>query len=216
VRVVIGEDEPLFRAGLVRLLSESGFEIVAECADAEDLVRRVAGPRPDVVITDVRMPPGHADDGLRAAQEIRRRFPGTAVVVLSHYVMEGAAVDLIGDDAAGVGYLLKDRVADLDAFVEATRRVAAGGSALDPDVVSKVLARRGQHPLEELSPREREVLTLMAEGLSNRGIAERLVVTEDAVEKHVRSLLRKLDIHGSPSEHRRVLAVLTYLRRVTA
>jgi DNA-binding NarL/FixJ family response regulator len=212
VRVVIGEDQPLFRTGLVRVLADSGFEVVAECADASELLRRVAGHRPDIVITDVRMPPGNADDGLRAAQQIRQRFPGTAVVVLSQYVMEQAAVELIADDAAGVGYLLKDRVADLDTFVDAIRRVAAGGSALDPDVIGRMLGRRGNDPLNELTPREREVLALMAEGRSNHGIAAELVVTDDAIEKHVRSILRKLDIHGSANEHRRVLAVLTFLR----
>jgi DNA-binding NarL/FixJ family response regulator len=186
--------------------------VVAECADASELVRRVAGHRPDIVITDVRMPPGNTDDGLRAAQQIRRRFPGTPVVVLSQYVMERAAVELIADDAAGVGYLLKDRVADLDRFVEAVRRVAAGGSALDPEVVGRMLGRRGNDPLDELTPREREVLAMMAEGRSNHGIAAELVVTDDAIEKHVRSILRKLDIHGSENEHRRVLAVLTFLR----
>jgi DNA-binding NarL/FixJ family response regulator len=212
VRVVIGEDQPLFRTGLVRVLADAGFDVVAECADASELVRRVAGHRPDIVITDVRMPPGNTDDGLRAAQQIRRRFPGTPVVVLSQYVMERAAVELIADDAAGVGYLLKDRVADLDRFVEAVRRVAAGGSALDPEVVGRMLGRRGNDPLDELTPREREVLAMMAEGRSNHGIAAELVVTDDAIEKHVRSILRKLDIHGSENEHRRVLAVLTFLR----
>lgn len=213
MRVVIAEDQALVRAGLVRLLRDEGFDVVAEAGDAPDLVRKVAGHRPDVVITDVRMPPGNADDGLRAAREIRERFPGTAVVVLSQYVMERAAVDLVGDDASGVGYLLKDRVADLDAFVDALNRVADGGSALDPDVVSRMLGRRETDLLDGLTPREREVLGLMAEGRSNRGIAETLVVTEDAVEKHVNNLLRKLDITGAPNDHRRVLAVLAFLQR---
>jgi DNA-binding NarL/FixJ family response regulator len=213
LRVVVGEDQPLFRAGLVRLLGDAGFEVVAECGDAEELVRRVAGHRPDVVVTDVRMPPGNSDDGLRAARQIRARFPGTAVMVLSQYVMERAALDLIGDDAAGVGYLLKDRVADIDSFVDALRRVAAGGSALDPDVVGRMLGRRRADALDELTPREHEVLGLMAQGRSNHGIATGLVVTEDAVEKHVRNILRKLGIHGSPDENRRVLAVLAYIRR---
>jgi DNA-binding NarL/FixJ family response regulator len=211
MRVVIGEDDALFRAGIARLLGDAGFEVVAQAADAPELVRKVAAHRPDVVITDVRMPPRHADDGLRAAIEIRSRFPGTAVLVLSQYVVERAAVELIGDSAAGVGYLLKDRVADLDAFVDAARRVASGGSALDPDVVSRMLGRR-HDPLAELSAREREVLALMAEGRSNQGIAERLVVTEHAVEKHVGSILRKLDIASGRGEHRRVLAVLTFLQ----
>ena len=216
MRVVIGEDQPLFRAGLVRLLGDAGFDVVAECSDADELLRRVAGHRPEIVITDVRMPPNNADDGLRAARTIRERFPGTAVVVLSQYVMEQAALDLIGGDAAGVGYLLKDRVADIDAFVDAIRRVVAGGSALDADVVSRMLGRRGNDPLDELTPREREVLALMAQGRSNHGIATELVVTEDAVEKHVRSILRKLRIEGSADENRRVLAVLAFLRRASA
>ena len=197
MRVVIAEDQALLRTGLVRLLRDAGFDVVAEAADAPDLMRKVAGHRPDVVVTDVRMPPGNTDDGLRAAREIRERFPGTAVVVLSQYVMERAAVDLVGDDASGVGYLLKDRVADLDTFIDALNRVADGGSALDPDVVSRMLGRRDTDELDRLTPREREVLGLMAEGRSNRGIAEELVVTEDAVEKHVNNLLRKLDITGA-------------------
>jgi DNA-binding NarL/FixJ family response regulator len=213
MRVVIGEDQPLFRAGLVRLLGDAGFDVVAECSDADELLRRVSGHRPEIVITDVRMPPNNADDGLRAAREIRERFPGTAVVVLSQYVMEQAALDLIGGNAAGVGYLLKDRVADIDAFVDAIRRVVAGGSALDADVVSRMLGRRGNDPLDELTPREREVLALMAQGRSNHGIAAELVVTDDAVEKHIRSILRKLRIDGSADQHRRVLAVLAFLRR---
>ena len=213
MRVVIAEDQALLRAGLARLLRDAGFDVVAEAADAPDLVRKVAGHRPDVVITDVRMPPGNADDGLRAAREIRERFPGTAIVVLSQYVMERAAVDLVGGDASGVGYLLKDRIADVDAFVDALTRVAHGGSALDADVVSRMIGRRDTDALDRLTPREREVLGLMAEGRSNRGIAESLVVTEDAVEKHVNNLLRKLDITGAPTDHRRVMAVLAFLRR---
>jgi DNA-binding NarL/FixJ family response regulator len=213
MRVVIAEDQALLRAGMVRLLIDAGFDVVAEAADADDLVRKVAGHRPDLVITDVRMPPGNADDGLRAARAIRERYPGTAVVVLSQYVMERAAVDLVGTDASGIGYLLKDRVADVDAFIDALNRVADGGSALDPDVVSRMLGRRSVDILDPLTPREREVLGLMAEGRSNRGIAEALVVTEDAVEKHVSNLLRKLNITGAPTDHRRVLAVLTFLRQ---
>jgi DNA-binding NarL/FixJ family response regulator len=213
MRVVIAEDQALLRTGLVRLLRDAGFDVVAEAADAPDLVRKVAGHSPDLVITDVRMPPGHTDDGLRAARDIRQRFPGTAVVVLSQYVMERAAVDLVGQDAGGVGYLLKDRVADLDSFIDALNRVANGGSALDPDVVSRMIGRRDTDALDQLTPREREVLRLMAEGRSNRGIAETLVITEDAVEKHVNNLLRKLDITGAPTDHRRVIAVLTFLRR---
>jgi DNA-binding NarL/FixJ family response regulator len=213
MRVVIAEDQALLRTGLVRMLRDAGFDVVGEAADAPDLVRKVAGHRPDIVITDVRMPPGHTDDGLRAAREIRERFPGTAVVVLSQYVMERAAVDLVGNDASGIGYLLKDRVADLDTFIDALNRVANGGSALDPDVVSRMIGRHHTDELDRLTPRERDVLRLMAEGRSNRGIAETLIVTEDAVEKHVNNLLRKLDITSSPTDHRRVLAVLAFLHR---
>jgi DNA-binding NarL/FixJ family response regulator len=212
VRVLIADDELLFRAGLGRLLSERGFEVVSEAADAPELIRKVGAHRPDVVVTDVRMPPGGRDDGLRAAIEIRERFPQTGVMVLSHYVAEEPALELIGASAEGVGYLLKDRVQDLDQFVDAIRRVAGGGSALDPQVISRLLGRRPPDALEALSAREREVLSLMAEGRSNRGIAEALVITEDAVEKHVRSILRKLGITATPDDHRRVLAVLTFLR----
>jgi DNA-binding NarL/FixJ family response regulator len=214
MRVVIGEDQALFRAGLVRLLEDAGFEVVTQAADAPDLVRKVAGHRPEIVITDVRMPPGNSDDGLQAARDIRARFPGIAVLVLSQYVVERAAVDLIGDNASGVGYLLKDRVADLDAFIDAVRRVADGGSALDPDVVARMLGRR-RDPLDELTAREREVLALMAEGRSNQGIGERLVITDHAVEKHVTSIMRKLDIAAGPGEHRRVLAVLAFMKRAS-
>ncbi len=212
MRVVIAEDQALFRQGMVRLLSDEGFEVVAEAADADELLRKVQGHRPDVVVTDVRMPPTNTDDGLRAALEIRARFPDTAVVVLSQYVAERSALDLIAQGAEGVGYLLKDRVGDIDHFVDAVRRVAEGGSALDPEVVSGLLGRRRNDPLDELSPREREVLALMAEGRSNQGIAEALVVTEHAVGKHVRSILQKLDLPLAPSDHRRVLAVLAHLR----
>jgi DNA-binding NarL/FixJ family response regulator len=211
VRVVIGEDQALFREGLVRLLTDAGFEVVAQAGDAPELLRKVGAHLPDVVVTDVRMPPDHTDDGLRAAQEIRARFAGTAVLVLSQYVVERAAVDLIGESAAGVGYLLKDRVRDLDAFMEAIQRVACGGSALDPEVVGRLIGSR-RDPLAVLTDREREVLTLMAEGRSNQGIAERLVVTDHAVEKHVNGILRKLGIGLDPAEHRRVLAVLAFLR----
>ncbi len=212
MRVVIGEDQALFRQGMVRLLADEGFEVVGEAADADELVRKVGAHRPDMVVTDVRMPPTNTDDGLRAALEVRARFPDTAVLVLSQYVAERSALDLIADNAEGVGYLLKDRVADIERFVEAMHRVAEGGSALDPEVVSSLLGRRRDDPLDELSPREREVLSLMAEGRSNHGIAEQLVVTERAVAKHVRSILQKLHIPINPSDHRRVLAVLAYLR----
>ena len=210
MRLVVGEDQALFRQGMVRLLSGEGFEVVAEAADADELVRKVAAHRPDVVVTDVRMPPTNTDDGLRAALSIRERF-GIPVIVLSQYVAERSALDLIAEDPAGVGYLLKDRVADMDRFVAAVRQVAEGGSALDPEVVSRLVGRREEGPLAWLSPREREVLSLMAEGRSNQGIAEQLVITEHAVGKHVRSILQKLDLPLAPSHHRRVLAVLTYL-----
>jgi DNA-binding NarL/FixJ family response regulator len=211
MRVVIGEDQALFREGLARLLTEAGFAVVGQACDATELLVKVGAQRPDVVVTDVRMPPDHTDDGLRAARVIRTRFAGTAVLVLSQYVVERAALELIGDSPSGVGYLLKNRVRDIDAFIEAIQRVAAGGSALDPDVVGRLIGRR-QDPLAGLTTREREVLTLMAEGCSNHGIAERLVVTDHAVEKHVNGILRKLGIGADPVEHRRVLAVLAFLR----
>jgi DNA-binding NarL/FixJ family response regulator len=208
---VIGENEVLFREGLARLLHEGGFDVVAQAIDADDLLRKVHGHRPALVVTDVRMPPRDTDDGLRAALEIRRRFPNTAVVALSHHIATEAAIELIGDRADGIGYLLKERVADLEEFLESIRRVAAGGSALDPEVVARLVGR-GRDPLRELSARERQVLALMAEGRSNHGIARALVITDDAVEKHVRSILRKLDIHIDVLDHRRVIAVLTHLK----
>ena len=212
MRVVIGEDQGLFRQGMVRLLEREGFEVVAEAADADELVRKVHAHRPAIVVTDVRMPPNNTDDGLRAALTIRQRFPGTAVLVLSQYVAERSALELLADGAQGVGYLLKDRVGDIEVFCEALHRVADGGSALDPEVISRLLGRHREDPLDELSSREREVLALMAEGRSNKGIAEQLVVTEYAVEKHVRGILQKLNLPVAPSDHRRVLAVLAYLR----
>jgi DNA-binding NarL/FixJ family response regulator len=212
VRVVIGEDSVLLREGVARLLSDSGFDVVAQAGDADDLLRKVRGHKPDVVVVDIRMPPDNSDDGLRAAKVIRQELPGTAVLVLSQYVEEGYAVDLVAE-GGGVGYLLKDRVSDVERFVESVRQVAQGGSALDPEVVGQMLRRkRADDPLEELTPREREVLGLMAEGRSNHAIAERLVVTERAVEKHVTSIFSKLALPSSGEDHRRVLAVLTYLR----
>jgi DNA-binding NarL/FixJ family response regulator len=203
----------LLREGIVRLLSERGFEVVAQAGDAEDLLRKVGAHKPDVVVADIRMPPTNTDDGLRAAIEIRDSHPETGVLVLSAYVEETYAMELVSDTAEGVGYLLKDRVADVDAFVEAVRRVAEGGSALDPEVVSRLLGRaRRDDPLAELTPREREVLELMAEGRSNAAVAERLVVTERAVEKHVTSIFGKLNLTPAAEDHRRVLAVLTFLR----
>jgi DNA-binding NarL/FixJ family response regulator len=210
---VIAEDSVLLREGIVRILEEAGIEVVGQAGDAEDLLRKVRAHKPDLAITDIRMPPSHTDEGLRAAHEIRGELPDVGVLVLSQYVEEGYAVDLLADNAAGLGYLLKDRVGDVEAFLDAVKRVAEGGSALDPEVVSQLLGRkRRDDPLEELTPREREVLGLMAEGRSNVAIAEQLVVTERAVEKHVTSIFSKLDLVNTPEDHRRVLAVLAYLR----
>jgi DNA-binding NarL/FixJ family response regulator len=214
VKIVIGEDQALLRQGIVSLLVAAGFEVVAEAADAPDLLRKVAAHKPDVAIVDVQMPPDHTDDGLRAAQEIRASQPSVGVLVLSQYAEERYAVDLIGDNAEGVGYLLKDRVTDFAGFAEAVRRVAAGGSVLDPTVVAHMLGRRRRDdPVDTLTPREREVLELMAEGRSNKGIAEKLVVTPHAVEKHVTSIFIKLGVASGTEDHRRVLAVLEFLRR---
>jgi DNA-binding NarL/FixJ family response regulator len=213
VRVVLAEDSVLLREGIARILEHAGIEVAGQAGDAEDLLRKVRAHRPDVAITDIRMPPGHSDEGLRAAHEIRAEFPGIGVLVLSQYVEEGYALDLLSDNAAGVGYLLKDRVGDIEAFLDAVRRVAQGGSALDPEVVSRLLGRkRRDDPLDALTLREREVLGLMAEGRSNQAIAEALVVTDRAVEKHVTSIFSKLDLASTPADHRRVLAVLAYLR----
>jgi len=213
LRVVVADDAVLLREGIVRLLTESGFEVVAQAGDAEDLLRKVNAHKPDVAVVDIRMPPTHTDDGLRAAVEIRRRMPRTGILVLSEHLESAYAFELLSDSAERVGYLLKDRVADLDRFVDAVRRVGEGGSALDPEVVSRLLGRRRREdPLEELSPREREVLGLMAEGRSNHAIADALVVTERAVEKHVTSIFSKLSLPPTAEDHRRVLAVLTYLR----
>jgi DNA-binding NarL/FixJ family response regulator len=197
----------------VRILGDSGFDVVGQAGDAEDLVRKVAAHKPDVAIIDVRMPPTNTDDGLRAAQKIRAEHPGTGVLVLSQYIEEGYALELLSENAEGVGYLLKDRVADVERFTESVRRVGEGGSALDPEVVAQLLGRRRREdPLEELSPREREVLELMAEGRSNHAIAEAMVVTERAVEKHVTSIFGKLKLPPTAEDHRRVLAVLRFLR----
>ena len=212
MRLVIAEDSVLLREGMARLLEEQGFEVAGQAGDGDELVRKVMAHKPDVAIVDVRMPPTHTDEGLRAAQRIREELPDIGVLVLSQYVEEEYATELIGDRAEGVGYLLKDRVADVEAFVDAVRRVGQGGSALDPEVVSLMLGRRRDEPLSELTPREREVLSHMAEGLSNNAIAERLVVTERAVEKHVTSIFGKLRLPPTGETHRRVLAVLAYLR----
>lgn len=213
MRVVLAEDSVLLREGLVRLLAEAGHEVVAAVGDAPSLLVAVAEHAPDVAVVDVRMPPDHTDDGLRAAVEARRRQPGLAVVVLSQYVEASYAADLLGDGRGGVAYLLKDRVADLDALARALEAVAGGGTALDPEVVAQLLARRRpDDPLAALTPREREVLALVAEGRSNAAIREALVVSEGAVEKHVANIFTKLGLPPSTTDHRRVLAAVTYLR----
>lgn len=218
LRVVVADDSVLLREGIVRLLTEAGMDVVAQAGDAEDLLRKVGAHRPDVAIIDIKMPPTHTDEGLRAAAEIRERQPDVGVLVLSQYVEEGYALELLGnaqagDAGAGTGYLLKDRVGDIDRFVESVRRVGEGGSALDPEVVAQLLGRRREEdPLAPLSPREREVLALMAEGRSNHGIAQQLVVTDRAVEKHVTNIFGKLDLSPAPDDHRRVLAVLAFVR----
>lgn len=213
LRVVIGEDDVLLRAGIARLLCDAGLDVVAEAGDAPDLLRKVMAHRPDVAICDVQMPPGRDDDGLVVAIEIRRRLPGTGVLVLSQYREASYALDLIGNHMDGVGYLLKERVGKVAAFVEAIERVAAGGSALDPEVVARMLGRQHRgDPLGRLSDREHAVLAAMAEGKSNSGIAAGMYVSEAAVEKHVTGIFRKLDLSAEPTEHRRVQAVLTYVR----
>jgi DNA-binding NarL/FixJ family response regulator len=211
IRVVIGEDDVLMREGIARILTEAGFDVVAHAGDAEAFLRKALAHRPDVAVVDVRMPPERADDGLRAALELRRQRPDTGVLVLSQYYDEGYAIDLIGDRAEGVGYLLKERVGDVDVFTGAVARVANGGSALDPEIVGRMLGRRRQDALDDLSPRERDVLAAMAEGKSNSGIAQALTVTEAAVEKHVTGIFHKLALAPAAGEHRRVLAVLRYL-----
>jgi DNA-binding NarL/FixJ family response regulator len=212
MRAVIAEDAVLLREGLVRLLEEGGFEVV-DCVDnGEALLRTVERHQPDVCVVDVRMPPTFSDEGVKAALVIRRQWPEVAILMLSQYVEERYAVDLIAGDSRGIGYLLKDRVADVREFLEALRRVAQGGAALDPEVVTQLLVRSGkQDPLEQLSPREREVLGLMAEGRTNGLIAEAMVVTEGAVEKHVTNIFNKLGLPPADQAHRRVLAVLRYL-----
>jgi DNA-binding NarL/FixJ family response regulator len=214
IRVLVGEDQPLIREGIVRVLEEAGLEVVGVAGDAEDLLRKAGAHHPDVVIVDIQMPPELTDDGLRAAQQIRSTQPDVGVVVLSQFLEDRYALDLVGERAQGVGYLLKDRVGDLALFIDAVRRVARGGSALDPEVVQRMVGRRREvGPLDELTPREREVLALMAEGRSNQGIADALIVTVAAVERHVTSILSKLGLEQVPEDHRRVLAVLQYLRR---
>jgi DNA-binding NarL/FixJ family response regulator len=213
VRVVLAEDSVLLREGLARLLAELGFEVVGQCATADDLLLKVHSYSPDVAVVDIRLPPTHNDEGLRAAQEIRASHPSVGVLVLSQYVELGLAMKLLSESAEGVGYLLKDRVSDVKEFAAAVRRVADGGSALDPTIVSQLLRRRrDEGPLDGITPREREVLELMAEGRSNQGIAERLVITERAVQKHITSIFHKLGLAASDADHRRVLAVLAFLR----
>ena len=214
LRVVVGEDQALVRAGVVRALEQEGFEVVAVAVDAPDLLRKTRAHKPDVVVTDIQMPPDSTDDGLRAAIEIRATQPDVGVVVLSQFLEDRYALDLVGERADGVGYLLKDRVGDLTLFVDAVRRVAHGGSALDPEVVQRMVGRRrASSPLDDLTPREREVLALMAEGRSNQGIADELIVTVAAVERHITNIFNKLDLRAMPEDHRRVLAVLEFLKR---
>ena len=214
LRVVVGEDQPLVREGVVHVLQDADFEVVGVSGDAEDLVRKVRAHRPDVVITDIQMPPRHRDDGLQAARQIRASQPEVGVLLLSQFLEDRYALELVGDHPEGVGYLLKDRVGDLDSFVEAVRRVAEGGSVLDPEVVARLVGRRRKtSAVEELSRRERHVLSLMAEGRSNPGIADALTISIPAVERHVTRIFAKLGLHPAPEQHRRVLAVLEYLRR---
>jgi DNA-binding NarL/FixJ family response regulator len=213
VRIVIADDGVLVREGAARLLSEAGFEVVGQAGDADELLRKVRGHKPDVAIIDIRMPPDNVDDGLRAALQIRAELPEVAILLLSQYVEDRYLRELLEAGAEGVGYLLKDRIADVQRLTDAVRRVSAGGSVLDPEVVATLLGRtRPQGPLDALTPREREVLALMAEGRTNRGIAEQLYLSERAVERHVTAIFTKLGLASGQGDHRRVLAVLTYLR----
>ena len=213
IRVLVGEDQAIVREGIVRVLEKSGFEIAGTAADARDLVGKARVYHPDVVVTDIQMPPDHADDGLRAALEIRAAEPGVGVLVLSQFLEDRYAFDLVAEGAQGVGYLLKEKIGDLRVFTDAVRRVAEGGTALDPDVVARLVGRQTKSsPLDSLSRRESEVLALIAEGLSNAGVAQELMITTSAVERHVTSIFDKLGLHQSPEQHRRVLAVLNYLQ----
>jgi DNA-binding NarL/FixJ family response regulator len=213
VRVALAEDSMLFREGVARLLGEAGFEVTARCENADELLREIDAAPPDVAILDIRMPPTHTDEGMRAALEIRERHPSVGVLVLSQYVETGLAMQLLADSVEGVGYLLKERVGDMADFTAAVRRVGSGGSAIDPAIVSQLLSRRRDtDPLHSITPREREVLELMAEGRSNQGIADRLGVTERAVQKHITGIFGKLGLTVDDDDHRRVLAVLAYLR----
>jgi len=212
LRVVVGEDDVLLRAGICRLLEDAGMDVVAQAGDAEDLLRKALAHRPDVTLTDVQMPPRNEDDGLSAALELRRQRPEAHVLILSQHAEQDYVLSLVADQAAGVGYLLKERVGDVETFIDAVERVARGGTALDAEVVAMMLGRRrADDPLEQLTPRERAVLGAMAEGKSNRGIASALIISEAAVEKHVTSIFAKLRLGADPTEHRRVLAALTYL-----
>jgi DNA-binding NarL/FixJ family response regulator len=214
IRVALADDSVLLREGIARLLAEAGFEVVGQSGTADDLLLKVHSYNPDIAIIDIRMPPTHTDEGVRAAHEIRLRHPHVGVLVLSQYVEASYALELLQGSTEGVGYLLKDRVSDVTEFAAAVKRVAEGGSALDPELVSRLVSsRRGDDPLSRLTAREREVLELIAEGRSNRGIAERLVITERAVEKHVTSIFGKLRLPTVAQDHRRVLAVLAYLQR---
>ena len=211
--MAVGEDQPIVREGIVHILQDGGFEVVATAGDAQELVRKVRTYRPDVVVTDIQMPPDRTDDGLRAALEIRAAQPEVGVLILSQFLEDRYAFELVADGAQGVGYLLKEKVGDLRMFTDAVHRVASGGSALDPDVVARLIGRpRRNSPLDQLTKRERQVLSLIAEGRSNAGVADELVITIAAVERHVTSIFDKLDLRQSPEQHRRVVAVLTYLR----
>ncbi len=213
MRVVIADDSVLLREGIARLLEEAGFEVVGRSGDPDDLMLKVRSYKPQVAVVDIRMPPTHTDEGLRAAQEIRAKHPDTGVLVLSQYLEAEYALELLSESAEGVGYLLKDRISDVTEFSSAVRRVGEGGSALDPAIVSQLVGRRRRDdPIDDLTPREREVLELMAEGKSNKAIADKLVVTERAVEKHVTSIFGKLRLSATGEDHRRVLAVLAFLR----
>jgi DNA-binding NarL/FixJ family response regulator len=217
LRVIVCDDQPIVREGVAHILRDAGFDVVATAADAPELVRKARAHRPDIVVTDIRMPPDNTDDGLRAARTIRSELSDTAVLVLSHDSEAQYARDLVGDCANGVGYLLKHHVGDLTTLTDAVRRVALGGSALDPDVVQHLVSdSRNDDPLSRLTPKEHEVLALMAEGRSNQGIADELVVTVAAVERHVTSIFSKLELHQTPDQHRRVMAVLRFLGTTVA
>jgi DNA-binding NarL/FixJ family response regulator len=213
VRVVVADDSVILREGLARLLTEAGFEVVGQAADARELLREVESQRPHVALVDIRMPPTHTDEGIAAARTIRERWPEIGILVLSQHVQPGYAIELLSEGAEGIGYLLKDRVSDLGALVDGVRRVAEGGSVLDPSVVAQLVEkpRRGRDPLEDLSERERDVLAAMAEGRTNKAIGQRLFISEHTVEKHVKSIFAKLRLPDTAEDHRRVLAVLSFL-----